>query len=52
MIIFMATTEATTTSFAGLTREYVEWCRDRYKDVAWFISKSHHSFERELEAWP
>src|SRR5215218_508452 len=49
MIVFMVTTESDYDAFARLLSEYVEWCRDSYKDVAWFMSKSHQSLEHELE---
>jgi GNAT superfamily N-acetyltransferase len=50
-IIFTATTASDYDAFAQLVREYVEWCRDRYRDEAWFIDQamSHQSLERELE---
>ena len=41
MIGFMATAESDYDAVARLLREYVEWCRDSYTDVAWFMSKSH-----------
>ena len=40
MMVFIATTESDYEAFARLVREYVEWCRDRYKHVAWFMRLS------------
>jgi GNAT superfamily N-acetyltransferase len=50
-IIFGAATASDYDAFARLIRQYVEWCRDRYQDDAWFIDQvlSQQSWERELE---
>ena len=50
-VIFTATTASDYEAFARLVGEYVEWCRDRYQDDAWFVDQalSHQSLDRELE---
>lgn len=37
-------------AFAALIHEYVDWCRTRYRDDAWFIDQvlGHQSFASEL----
>lgn len=36
---------------SGLVREYVVWCKARYRDDAWFIDQafSHQALDRELK---
>ena len=38
-------------SFARLVTEYVEWCRTRYREDAWFVNEvfGHQSLATELE---
>ena len=47
-----ATTASDYGAFAGLIREYVEWSRARYPELAWFMDQafSHQSLDSELEA--
>jgi GNAT superfamily N-acetyltransferase len=49
MTVFMATTESDYDAFARLVREYVEWCHDRHKHVAWFMRLSDQWLEHDLE---
>jgi ribosomal protein S18 acetylase RimI-like enzyme len=49
MIVFMATTEDDYNAFARLVREYIEWCRDSYKEEEWFMRLTHQWLEHELE---
>ena len=39
-------------AFAGLVTEYVDWCRMRYREDAWFVNEvfGHQSLATELEA--
>ena len=41
-------------AFAGLVTEYVDWCRARYREDAWFVNEvfGHQSLATELEALP
>src|SRR6266851_8359323 len=52
--IYTATTASDYDAFAELIREYVQWSRARYRDLAWFMDEafSHQSLDRELEALP
>ena len=45
-----ATTPQDFADFAALVGEYVDWCRVRYCDDAWFVDQalSHQSLEAEL----
>lgn len=49
--ISLATTPQDYRAFAQLIREYVEWCRSRYQNHAWFVERvfGHQSLEAELE---
>jgi ribosomal protein S18 acetylase RimI-like enzyme len=51
-VIFTATTATDYVAFSELVREYVEWCRGRYYNDAWFIDQvfNHQSLDRELQA--
>ena len=49
MIVSMATTESDYDAFAGLVREYVEWCRDRYKEEEWFMRLTDQWLEHGFE---
>jgi GNAT superfamily N-acetyltransferase len=46
-----AETPADFEAFAGLVAEYVDWCRARYRDDAWFVDAAlgHQSLAAEIE---
>ena len=48
--IFSAQSPGDYDAFAGLIRRYVDWCRDRYREDAWFVDQalSHQSLDGEL----
>src|SRR5262249_29695486 len=49
--IFAASTTSDYAAFAGLVREYTDWCRQRYQEDSWFVDQAfgHQSLDRELE---
>ena len=50
-MIFLARTASDYEAFAALVREYVDWCRARYKHEAWFVEKfGHQELDLELRA--
>ena len=48
--VFVARTKRDFQVFAGLVRQYLEWCRERYADDVWFVESAvgHQSLEAEL----
>jgi ribosomal protein S18 acetylase RimI-like enzyme len=52
IIIRTATSRADFEAFAGLLAEYVQWCRDRYRDDPWFVDRifGHQSLDDELRS--
>ena len=44
-----AETAADYQAFAGLCRAYIDWCRERYASVPWFVEEvfGHQSFDDE-----
>jgi GNAT superfamily N-acetyltransferase len=50
--IRLATSPADFDAFAALVTEYVQWCRTRYQDDAWFVDQvfGHQSLATELQA--
>ena len=38
-------------AFGRLCRDYVDWCRERYKDLPWFVAEvfGHQSLDDELK---
>ena len=50
--IYVASSPEDYAAFAGLVTEYVDWCRTRYREDAWFVNKvfGHQSLATELEA--
>ena len=50
-VISVARTASDYAAFAQLVREYVDWCRARYREDSWFIDQalSRQSFDHELE---
>jgi GNAT superfamily N-acetyltransferase len=49
MTVFMATTDSDYDAFAALVREYVEWCRDSYKEEEWLMRLTHQWLEHGFE---
>ena len=51
-IVREATTPADFQAFAILCRQYVDWCRERYKDLPWFVEETfgYQDLEKELQA--
>ena len=51
MSIVRATSAEDYAAFGVLVREYVDWCRARYRHDAWFVDQalSHQSLDRELD---
>ena len=49
--IVMAKTAGDYSAYAGLIREFVDWCRARYAEDKWFVDAalSHQSLESEME---
>jgi GNAT superfamily N-acetyltransferase len=49
--IFAASNTSDYAAFAGLVREFADWCRGRYQEDSWFVDQafSHQSLDRELE---
>lgn len=49
-----ASSSADYAAFAALCRAYVDWCRDRYRDLPWFVDAvfDHQALDDELEALP
>ena len=50
-VIFVASNASDYAAFAGLVREYSDWCRARYQEDSWLVDQafSHQSLDRELE---
>jgi len=50
-VIFAASTTSDYEAFARVVRDYVDWCRWRYRTDAWFVDQvlSHQSLDRELQ---
>lgn len=50
-ILMTATSPADFGAFGGLCRDYVEWCRERYRDMPWFVEEvfGYQALEVELE---
>ncbi len=49
-----AESEADFAGFGGVCRLYVDWCRERYGDMPWFVEEvfGYQSLEAELEVLP
>lgn len=49
--LFTAKTPADFEVYAGLCRDYVEWCRERYRDMPWFVEEvfGYQALEDELK---
>jgi GNAT superfamily N-acetyltransferase len=54
IIVREATTPADFAAFGALIREYLDWARERHKDVVWFVemAASHQDLNKELAALP
>lgn len=51
MVIAPAASPADFVAFADLVSDYVAWCRERYRDDAWFVDKilGHQSLASEIK---
>lgn len=51
-VIRFAETAADYDAFGEVCRAYVDWCRERYRDMPWFVEEvfGHQSFDEELKA--
>lgn len=52
--IRQASSPADYAAFGALIREYVDWCRERYRDDPWLVEMAfgYQSLDRELEQLP
>lgn len=50
--ILKATTASEFEEFGQLCRQYVDWCRERYKDIPWLVDEvfGYQALEEELKA--
>ena len=46
--IFAAATTSDYDTFAGLVREYVDWCRTRHQEDSWFVDQALSYQSRKL----